>query len=158
MSNPVIRFTEGSYRRFVKATENLQSVFLLIIRLYWGWQFFIAGKGKIENIGKIVDAFTQMGIPHPALSAHLAGWTECIGGLCLLIGFASRLVSLPLIFTMCVAYATAHREALMGIFSDPDTFLSQPPFLFLLTSVIVLIFGPGRFSVDGLIKMFRRKP
>jgi putative oxidoreductase len=31
----------------------------------------------------------------------------------------------------------------------------QPPFLFLLASVIVFIFGPGRFSVDGLLH--RRK-
>ena len=56
---------------------------------------------------------------------------------------------MPLIFTIIVAYATADREALMAITSDPDKFVSAAPFLFLLASVIVLAFGPGKFSLDA---------
>jgi putative oxidoreductase len=68
----------------------------------------------------------------------------------LLLGLGSRLVSVPLMFTMGVAYATAHREELGKIFSDPDKFTDAPPFLFLLASVIVFAFGPGKISVDAL--------
>jgi uncharacterized membrane protein YphA (DoxX/SURF4 family) len=41
---------------------------------------------------------------------------------------------------------------LLNIFNDPDAFVSDAAFLFLLASVIVFIFGPGAFSVDALIK------
>jgi putative oxidoreductase len=71
--------------------------------------------------------------------------------LLLLVGLCSRLVSVPLAFTMLVAYFTADREALVGIFSEPDKFLAADPFLFLLTTLIVLAFGPGVFSLDWLI-------
>jgi putative oxidoreductase len=86
----------------------------------------------------------------PKLNAILAGSTECVGGLLLLLGLGSRLVSVPLIFTMVVAYLTADREALNAIFSDTDKFTSAAPFLFLLTCLIVLAFGPGKLSVDAL--------
>ncbi len=54
-------------------------------------------------------------------------------------------------FTMGVAYATAHRKELGSIFTDTDPFTEAPPFLFLLASVIVFAFGPGELSVDALL-------
>jgi hypothetical protein len=39
----------------------LQPVFLLIIRLHWGWQFVLTGKGKLGNIPKISDFFHSLG-------------------------------------------------------------------------------------------------
>jgi putative oxidoreductase len=65
---------------------------------------------------------------------------------------ASRLLCIPLICTLTGAYLTAHREALLTIFSNPDQFISQAPFNFLLTSLIVFCFGPGKFSLDNLIE------
>jgi hypothetical protein len=41
---------------------------------------------------------------------------------------------------------------LVNIFNDPDAFVSDAAFLFLLASVIVFIFGPGVFSVDAILK------
>ena len=48
----------------------------------------------------------------------------------LLAGFASRLITIPLIINFCVAYLTASREVLLGVFSDPDAFVSDAAFLF----------------------------
>ena len=81
----------------------------------------------------------------------LAGGTECFGGLLLLIGLGSRVISLPLMFTMIVAYATAHVDSVKTIFKDPDTFVTQAPFLFLLAATMVFVFGPGRLSADHLL-------
>lgn len=103
------------------------------------------------NLEKTTAFFTDLGLPLPKLNAILAGGTECVGGLLLLVGLGSRLVSVPLIFTMVVAYATADKEALAAIFSDPDKFTSAAPFPFLLASLIVFAFGPGRFSLDALL-------
>lgn len=127
----------------------LQPVFLLAIRLYWGWAFFLTGKGKLLNLGKTTAFFAELNLPLPKLNAIMAGSTECVGGLLLLLGLGSRLASVPLMATMGVAYATAHREELGQIFSDPDKVTDAAPFLFLLASVIVFAFGPGKLSIDA---------
>ncbi len=58
---------------------------------------------------------------------------------------------------MIIAYATAEADAVKQIFSDPDKFVSATPFLFLLACVIVLVFGPGVFSLDWLISKTKRR-
>jgi len=52
---------------------------------------------------------------------------------------------------MFVAYWTADHEALVSIFSDPDKFYGASPYTFLFAAVLILIFGPGTFSLDALI-------
>ncbi|HXI85402.1 MAG TPA: DoxX family protein [Verrucomicrobiae bacterium] len=139
------------YALWVSLVSRLQSPFLLVIRLYWGWQFFGTGKGKLMNLDKTAGFFATLNIPAPKLNAILAGSTECFGGLLLLLGLGSRIATVPLIFTMVIAYLTAESEAAHAIFSNPDKFVTAAPFLFLLTCVIVLIFGPGCFSLDAII-------
>jgi putative oxidoreductase len=129
----------------------LQPVLLLLVRGWWGWSFFLTGKGKLLNLDKTAEFFGNLHIPAPKLNAIVAASTECGGGLLLLIGLGARLVSVPLIFTMLVAYATADHEALQAIFSDTDKFTGATPFLFLLACLIVFAFGPGKLSLDYLI-------
>jgi len=129
----------------------LQCLFLLVVRLYWGWSFFQTGKGKLMNLDKTTAYFTDLHLPLPKLNAIAAGSVECLGGLFLLVGLGSRLVSVPLIFTMIVAYATGDSEALHGIFRDPDKFTEAAPFLFLFASLIIFLFGPGKLSLDALL-------
>jgi putative oxidoreductase len=143
------------YRSYVWLLEKLQSPFLLIIRLYWGWQFFLTGKGKLMNLEKTAGFFANLHIPMPHLNAVLAGSTECFGGLLLLLGLGSRIVTVPLIFTMIIAYLTADFDKVQNIFTNPDAFVSAAPFQFMLTAEIVLIFGPGVFSLDALIARIR---
>jgi putative oxidoreductase len=130
---------------------GLQPVLLLLIRVWWGWSFFLTGKGKLLNLERTTGFFAELGLPLPKLNAALAGGVECLGGLLLLAGLFSRATCVPLIFTMLVAYVTADREALFAIVSDTDKFTSAAPFLFLLACVIVFVFGPGKFSLDALI-------
>jgi len=133
----------------------LQSPLLLIIRLYWGISFAQGGWGKLTHLDRIAGYFESLHLPLPRLNAIMAGSTECLGGVLLALGLFARPASVPLIFTMVVAYATTESEALHVITSDPDKFVSAAPFLFLLASLLVLAFGPGRFSVDEL---FFKKP
>jgi putative oxidoreductase len=149
---------QRSYRVLINAASLLQSPLLLVIRLYWGWQFFQTGRGKLMHIDKVTEFFRSLHIPFPAFNVYLAGGTECFGGLLLAAGLASRLVSLPLIFVTLIAYLTAEIDSVKHIFSDPDKFVSAAPFLFMLACVIVLVFGPGVFSVDWLLaRTFFRK-
>ena len=129
----------------------LRSPFLLIVRLYWGWSFFQTGKGKLMNLDRTTGFFESLHIPAPKLNAIMAGSVECFGGLLLLLGLGGRVVPLPLIFTMIIAYATSEREAVHALTSDPDKFVSAAPFLFLLAALIIFIFGPGKLSLDALL-------
>jgi putative oxidoreductase len=128
----------------------LQPVLLLVIRGWWGWSFFLTGKGKLMNLEKTTAFFTELKLPMPKVNAILAGSTECVGGLLLLAGLFSRVISIPLMFTMVIAYVTADSEALHAIFKDTDKFTSAAPFLFLLAAMLVFAFGPGAISLDAL--------
>ena len=129
----------------------LQCPLLLAIRLYWGWQFFQDGRGKLMNLDKVTQYFASLNIPMPRLNVIMAGSTQMVCGLLLAAGLFSRFASIPLIGVMCVAYATAESDSLHTIFSDPDKFVTRDPFLFLYASVLIFAFGPGRLSLDALI-------
>lgn len=139
-------------QRLNRVFDRGQSLFLLLIRLYWGGRFFLAGQGKLAHLSDVAQYFDSLGIPAPLMNAWAASLTECIGGLLLALGVASRIVSIPLAGTMIVALATAHRNEMFAIFAgDPSTFLSALPITFLMAALTILVFGPGRFSCDALL-------
>jgi putative oxidoreductase len=153
MSN-FVAFIERAYGLLVTVANYLQAPLLFALRVYFFWQLFLAGKGKLLNIDRTAEFFASLNIPMPTLSVYLAASTECFGGLLLVAGLASRLVAIPVAFTMIVAYVAADYEAVTSIFSDPDKFVAAAPFPFLLSALVVLAFGPGALSVDAIIKRF----
>ena len=153
----LLKFADVAYSWLLRGANSLKSPFLLAVRLYWGWQFWQAGHGKLSDIAKVVDFFTSLGIPAPSLNAHFIAWLETVGGILLLLGLGSRLVSLLLAANMTVAFIVADREALGSIFSDPDKFYAAAPYTFLFASLLVFIFGPGWLSLDTLIAHYRKK-
>ena len=142
---------EKLYGMLIAGGNALQPVFLLLVRLYWGYQFVETGWGKVTNLAKVTSFFTDLGIPAPALNAAFVSGLELVGGLLLIIGLASRPIAFMMTINMLVAYVTADREALMSIFSNPGKFYGATPYTFLFASLIILIFGPGRFSLDAIL-------
>ncbi len=154
LQNRFLYWMDKCYGFFIKIGSNLQSLFLLYMRLTWGHQFFLAGMEKLKNIQGPTALFTQLGIPHPELHAYLVGFFESVGGILLIIGLASRLISIPLIIILVTALSTAHAENLtnFNFILDPKSLVSQSPYPFLITTLMVLAFGPGRISLDAWIK------
>jgi len=144
-------FPARVYARFAAAAAALQSPFLLLVRLYWGWQFTLTGWGKLHNLAKVTEFFASLGIPFPGINAHFVASLECAGGILLILGLAGRPVALLLAGNMLVAYLTADREALAAILSDPGKFYGAAPFTFLFAAIIVLIYGAGALSLDRLL-------
>jgi len=140
------------YEVLIRSGSILRSPILLAMRLYWGWLLFQAGLGKLQHIDPFATLLASLGFPLTYIQAYAAALSECSGGVCLMLGFASRLMAIPVIITMLVAYATAHRQSLLTLFSDPGLFIEQGPFLFLLTALLVFAFGPGKLSIDYLIQ------
>jgi putative oxidoreductase len=157
MMKSLLQKAEAGYRWLVKAEDFLQSPFLLAIRAYWGWQFLESGIGKFSHIDKVVSFFTDLGIPAPTLNAYFNASLETVGGVLLILGLASRLIAVPLVINMIVAYITADREALTSFFSEPAKFFAADPFPFLMVSLLILIFGPGKLSLDAFIAAKRKK-
>jgi putative oxidoreductase len=148
----IMLFVRRAYELLVTAANHLQSPLLLTLRVYFFWQLFLAGKGKLSNIGKVIEFFTSLGIPAPAINAYFVSGLECFGGLLLIIGLASRPIALMISISMCVAYVTGDFEAVTSIFSDSDKFVKADPFPYLLVALIVFAFGPGLLSIDALLK------
>lgn len=132
--------------------DYLRSPLLLVLRLMFGYQLYVTGKGKLDNIDRFIGFMTHLGIPMPVFNAHFVATLECVGGLLLLFGLASRLICIPLTINFVVAYLTADHDAVVNFFKDQDAFTNAAPFLFLLTTLIILAFGPGRLSLDAIIR------
>src|SRR6516162_4977839 len=96
----LVKTVEKWYLREIWALDYVKHAFLLILRLYFGWGFMSAGLGKLLNVETHAGFFRDWGIPLPTLNVYLAGTTETVGGFLLLVGFASRIITIPLIGTM----------------------------------------------------------
>lgn len=120
---------------------------LLLIRLVCGYAFILIGWGKIQNpMGWMGEASG-----FPGIFQALAAISEFIGGIALVLGFLTRLAAFGLACTMLVAIYM--HKVIMG---DPFVNLTggssyQPAMLYLLLALLLLVAGPGRFSVDRLL-------
>lgn len=103
-----------------------------------------------HGIPKLMTLFSGAAVQFPAvfgfspeLSLGLAVFAEVLCSLLLLAGFATRLAAIPLIITMLVAVLSIHAA---------DPFAKQEPALqYLLVYLLLLLTGPGKYSVDYLI-------
>jgi putative oxidoreductase len=152
--NQILRMYDG----FVRAVSSLQSPFLfLFVRLYWGWEFMEDGWGKLHNLAKVTEYFASLNLPAPAQTALFVSLIELVGGVLLAVGLFSRLTGLVLTVNMLTAYVTGDREALLSVFTAPDKFSAAAPYMYLFASLVILIFGPGKFALDTLLDRLIRK-
>jgi len=140
--------------RFFGLVSFLQSPFLLFVRLYWGWQLAQSGWGKLHHLSNVAEYFGTLGLAMPAQMAVFIACVELFGGIFLALGLLSRITGLVLTVNMIMAYVIGDHDALLSFFSDPDKFIAAAPFAFLIVSLIVLIFGAGKISVDTAIAFF----
>ncbi len=92
--------------------QHLDGLAPLALRIYLFVPFWMAGTQKISHMDSTIDWFGNpdwgLGLPFPTVMAYLAAYTEAIGALLLLIGLATRWISIPLIITMLVAIFAVH--------------------------------------------------
>jgi len=156
--NSLVTKLAGLHDRTFALVSHLQSPFLLLVRLYWGWQLAQSGWGKLHHLDNVAEFFGTLNLPHPAQMALAISCLEFFGGILFAIGLFSRLISLVLTINMVMAYVTADREALLSFISDPDKFSAAAPYVFLVSSLIILIFGPGTICLDYLLRRFAHLP
>lgn len=157
MKNVVVQFQKLS-SLFVRVASSLQSPFLAVVRLYWGWQIAQNGWGKLHNLAQVTSFFSSLGLPAPGATAAFVATFEFVAGILLAIGVASRVAGLGLAIDMTTAYLTADREAFFSFFSDPGKFYNADPFIFLFVGLLIFIFGPGKISLDALMPRLLSTP
>ena len=121
----------------------------LILRLILGFVFFMHGAQKVlgwysgGGLDGTVDFMTSVGIP-PAM-AYVASFWEFVGGICLILGFLSRVWALGLVVIMFIAILMVHT----------GFFVAQGGVELALTLMIVALsvfmLGSGKYSVDDAI-------
>ena len=142
-----MKITE-TYITIAERLSGLKDLPLFFIRLALAYGFYMPAMMKWGNINGIAEWFGSMGIPMPTLNAYLAASTEMAAVILLPLGLATRLISIPLIITMVVAIVTVHLDN--GFNAGDNGF--EIPLYYLLMLLLLLITGPGKISIDYLIK------
>jgi len=139
--------------------DGPKSIFLL--RLMAGGVFLWEGILKFVYVNQGVGRFTKLGMPIPHFTADFVASLEIVGGLLLLTGLLTRLISVPFIFQMIVAILATKIGLYLG--TSPLPLPPAPPkigiwavlhegradYAQLLTSAFLLLNGAGPWSLDA---------
>jgi putative oxidoreductase len=102
------------HEQFFGLVSYLQSPFLLLVRLYWGWQLAQSGWAKLHNLSNVSEYFATLDLPMPAQMAVFIAYVEFFGGIFLAMGLASRVTGLVLTINLTMAYVIGDHEALLS--------------------------------------------
>ena len=141
----------------------------LLIRILVGWVFFWEGVIKFVFPNQGVGRFTKIGIPLPEIMSNFVAVLEIVGGLMLILGLFTRLISIPFIIQMTVAILSTKIAVFLG--TSPLALPPAPPqtgffamlhesrtdFAQIICSIFLLIVGPGAWSLDAVRKKSKNK-
>ncbi len=117
------------WQRFYASTLPLEGLAPLAIRLYLAPVLIQAGWNKFSHFSDTAAWFGNpewgLGLPMPEVMAALAIGAELGGGVLLIVGWLTRLVSLPLMVTMLVAAVTVHWQYGWLAIADPNSWLAN---------------------------------
>ena len=118
------------------------SVLILALRIFFGVLFFLHGLDKMTNFNDLsLDYPSVMGLGSYT-TLMLSIFTEFCCSLFLIAGLLERIILIPMIISMGVAFFDVHDAIL------PDGELSL---IYMITFFILFLVGPGRYSFDYLI-------
>jgi putative oxidoreductase len=151
---PVIRFALVIRSYLVKLTSLLEWFPPLLARITIAGVFVQTGWGKLHHLDKVVEFFTQLGIPAPQFQAPFVAANEFVCGSLLLVGLFTRLASVPLAISMVVALITAKASDI----HDMSDLFGQSEYLYIVVLVWLFFRGAGCLSLDAwLAKKFGAK-
>jgi putative oxidoreductase len=131
---------------FVKPYFDQGILFLRI--LTGGLMFYAHGWPKLANFGQRLHTFSDPLGLGSEITFLFAVFAEALCSTLVVIGLFTRLALIPLIITMLTAAFIVHAD-------DPFRTV-ELPLLFAIAFVAILITGPGKLSIDGILSGKRR--
>ncbi len=116
---------------------------MLLLRLGLGILMFTHGFQKITHFDATAQHMPNLLGMGGTINASLVIFAEFFCSLFLILGLFTRLACIPLIIAMAVALVKAHHSDVVG--------QGQLAAVFLIGFITILIIGPGKVSVDGMI-------
>jgi putative oxidoreductase len=127
----------------------------LLVRLSVGFMFFSGAVAKLGDVDKFVAMFNSLGIPAASLVAPATAVVELVGGAALILGLATRPVSLVLAMDMVGALLTDIGPALAEKYRSAWSFSSNlfysSEWLLIGLLLFLVCLGAGRASLDARI-------
>ena len=137
--------------------ERVASHFLwagpLLARLVVGYVFMLTGWAKLNNLPRMIELFTDWGIPFPHVMTPLASGIECFGGLFLMLGLFTRISGGALAVVMAVAIVSAKLSDIDSL----ETLLGFEESTYFAVFTWLAICGAGKASLDHFISERFRK-
>lgn len=128
--------------------NQLEWLPILLVRLSVGLLFLESGRGKLfVKLDELMEFFVKLGIPFPHFNAVFVSTIELVGGICLILGLATRIFSAQLTFVMLVAILTSEIKKV----STLGDFLYLPEVSLMVIFVWLIFSGPGKVSIDNII-------
>ena len=124
---------------------------ILVLRFGLGFMFVAHGLQMAFGLfgGPGVGGFSQMlsgmGFRPAMFWSYLAAYTTLIGGLCVLVGFLTRLAAFSLLVFMTVAVVKVHMQK--GFFITAGGF--EYNFVIMIVCIALLITGAGKYSINN---------
>jgi len=142
---------------------------ITLIRLMAGGVFLWEGILKFVYHNQGGGRFALIGIPLPETMAIFVGLLEIVGGILLISGLFTRLISIPFIVEMLVAMLSTKIAMYLGTSAlplppaPPKTGLwavlheIRSEYAQLMSVTFLLIAGPGPWSIDALVARKRHR-
>ncbi len=141
----------------------------ILLRLMAGGVFVSEGILKFVYANQGVGRFTKLGFPVPHLTASLIGAWEIVGGALLMVGLLTRGAAILFAIEMVVAVLSTKIGLYLG--TSPLPLPAAPPqvgfwavlhesrsdYAQLLTSLYLVIAGPGLLSIDARLRSARAR-
>jgi putative oxidoreductase len=120
----------------------------LFARVVVGWVFMWSGWAKLNNLPRMIENFTEWGIPFPAFMTPFVSGVEFVGGLLLLLGLFTRIAATPLVIVMIVAIVSAK----LGQIDSLETLLGFEEVAYMALFGWLAVAGPGPVSLDRVLQ------
>ena len=121
------------------------------IRIWLGIILLVHGAQKVFILGpgKVAGYFGSLGLEPAYFLALLVILVEFGGGICLLLGLLTRVVSLLFAVEMAVAIWKVHADKGFSVSQNPLGY--EFPMLLIAGCLALVLAGPGRFAVDRAV-------
>lgn len=125
-------------------SSSAKSFVILMARIIFGFMFLSHGIAKLHIYGDMPSTFHDPIGLGSTLSLWLVLFAEIMCSIGFILGALFRLCLIPMIFTMCIAVFVIHA-------GDPLD-IKELSLMYLAIFALLFITGPGRFSIDGILK------